>query len=486
MRLHLRDLRKRRGAFRSAAIAEAEIARLLDRLAPDTLERSVFELAEILRVPFKNIAAQLGVSERHLYRLRIAMLEQLAAGDTPAFVQPVSPPALQQLELARTLLRYGHAQSAQTVVSRLLESDMPPDHGVQALTVLATAQSDQECYDQAQRTLHEARMCAAHLEPERKAFAYRTIAMADAYIPYRDGASDRAVELTEAALGSCDETFGDAIEAREYIRALIFLAVQHEELGSPRRGLACLEKAHRLLTRFPVPPSAELAQMFIHRAFARAALPNESERARSDAEEALRVAQWHGLQFEEVWANLALGMLSDMAGKPKEGLSFVHHAVALGSSVLDGDPLIRTLFITARLEGASGNGDAALERLHVARPLAQNHGLLRGILEVADARARRHRGEVDKTIAASSRAIDALEGRALTHYLGIPYLSRAIALSKLGVDNSSDVERAVYYLDRGGALVDKAAAFELSYRLTRNRKDLQQARDLRGVASKIA
>jgi len=486
MRLHLRDLRKRRGPYRSIAAAEAEIARLLDRLGHNSLERKVFELAEILCIPFKNVAAHLGVSERHLYRIRIAMLEQLAADDRPLFVQPVSPPALQQLELARTLLKYGHATSGQVLVSRLLEGDMPPEHAVQALTVLATAQSDEECYEQAQRTLHEARMCAAHLEPERKPFAYRSIAMADAYIPYRDGASDRAAELTEAALGPCDETFNDAIEAREYIRALIFLANQHTELGSMPRCLSLLEKAHRLLARFPVPPSSELAQVFIHSAFARAALPNESERARSDAEEALRVAQWHGLQFEEVWANLALGMLRDMAGKPKEGLSFVHHAIALGSSVLDGDPLIRTLFITARLEGASGDGDSALARLQMARPLAQNHGLLRGILEVAEARARRHRGEVDKTIAASSRAIDALEGRSLTHYLGIPYLSRAIALAKMGVDNSSDVERAVYYLDRGGALVDKAAAYELSYRVTHNRKDLQQARDLRGVASKIA
>jgi hypothetical protein len=175
-----------------------------------------------------------------------------------------------------------------------------------------------------------------------------------------------------------------------------------------------------------------------------------------------------------------------MAGKPRDALQFVHRAIDLGTVVLDADPLIRTLFITARIEGASGMGDRALARLHRARPLAQNHGLLRGILEVAEARARRQRGEVMETIESATRAIEAVEGRAKTHYLGIPYLARAIAREKIGADNRDDIERALFYLENGGALFEKARALELSFNVTGNRRHLEAARELRQTARHIA
>ncbi len=198
------------------------------------------------------------------------------------------------------------------------------------------------------------------------------------------------------------------------------------------------------------------------------------------------MAQWHGLRYEEVWSLLVLACLADMAGKPRAALPMVERAVELAAASLSGDPFIRTLFITARIEGACGLGERALERLERARPLAENHGLLRGILEVAEARARRQRGEVPETITSATRAIDALEGRARTHYLGIPYLARAIAHEKIGVQNIDDIDRALYYLDCGGSLFDKARALELSYTATKNRRHLEAARELRLTARDIA
>lgn len=484
-RRHLRDLRKRRGAFRAAAAAEAEAARLLARLAPGSIERKAFELTEILQTPFKKAADQLGVSERHLYRIRSGLLERLAADDSRVSVHHVIAPELQQLELARTLIRYGHAERGEAIANRLLSKALPAEQAVDALTTRALALSDRERYSDARAALEDARVQAARLENGPAQNARRAIAMTEAYIPYRDGFSDAAIDLSEAALRD-EFASKDPFEARRYARDLIFLAVQHEEANNPVRGLECLARAHELLGRLAVPPSAELAQIFLYRALLHAAIPDRAANALADAEEALRIAQWHGLRYEEVWSHLALACLHDMAGKPKDALPLVHRAVELGLSMLEGDPLIRTLFITARVEGACGLGDAALQRLQTARPLAHNHGLLRGILEVAEARARRQRGEVNETIAASTRAIDTLEGRAKTHYLGIPYLARAIACAKSGADSRDDVERALFYLDRGGALGDKARAFELSFEVTRNRKHLDAARELRRAAGHIA
>src|SRR5579864_5919284 len=104
-------------------------------------------------------------------------------------------------------------------------------------------------------------------------------------------------------------------------------------------------RARALLERLPVPPAAELAQILIHTAFGRAALADQSAQAHRDAEQALRLAQWHGLQYEEMWASLVLGVLHEMAGKAHDGLAAVRHALDLAHTVADGDPLIRALFL---------------------------------------------------------------------------------------------------------------------------------------------
>lgn len=485
VRQHLRDLRKRRGRFASSLAAESETARLLGRLRAGSLERKVFEMSEVACTPFKVIADTLAISERHLYRVRVAMMQQLAADDAPAVVTDAISPESQQLELARTLLKYGHPQRARGISERLLESSIPVKHAIDAMTVRAMAMSDQERYGEAHSVLEEAQRCAARLQPNELATAARAIAMVRAYIPYRDGNSGRAIEISESALAAPHE-LSDPFDVRAYARDLIFLAVQHEEAGSPERGLACLQQARTHLLRLPVPPAAELARVYIHSALGRSAIPSEAAQAHKDAEEALKLAQWHGLGYEEVWANLTLAVLNEVAGKAREGLPMAHHALQLASSVCDGDPLTRTLFITARLEGANGFGDRALERLNAARPLTENHGLLRAILDVAEARLYRQRGDVHRTIESSSRAIKGLEGRARTHYLGIPYLARAVARTKLGDAPVDDVERAAYYLEQGGSLADMATTLELSHGLTKNRRDLLRSRELRAAAAGLA
>lgn len=485
-RHHLRDLRKRRGAFACETAAADEIARLLALLPDGTIERLVFELSEIETLPYKTIAARIGISERHLYRVRCSMFERLAAGEQRAQVRPVVPVELQRLELARTQLKYGHASACLETLDHVLAASLPPVHTLRALTVRAMGLSDLEQYSQARNVLSDACRIEGHLQGRDREIGSRMVTMASAYIPYRDGASDEAILLSESALREAGVLSNDDYATRDLVRDLIFAGIQHQEAGSPKRALDFLHRAHAAVKQLPVQPAAELAQIHIHSAFARAALADQSAQAREDALEALRLAQWHGLHYEEVWANIAVAVLSEMAGKPAEGLPYVHHALSIAQTALDGDPFIRTLFMTARLEGAAGNSASALRRLQTAEPLAQNHGLLRGILEVAQARARRQQGNSETTISASTKAIDALEGRALTHYLGIPYLARAAARAQLGFDARGDVERAMYYLDRGGSLVDQADALELSYRFTRNRRDLQLSRELRHVAAKIA
>src|SRR5581483_7146936 len=134
-RHRLRALRKRKGPYRSSQAAEAEIARLLSMLPAGSMQRAIFELCEIAGKPYKVIAAQLGISERHLYRIRVALFESLAASEGQAEVVPVIPPAVQRLDFARSLLKYGHAKQGEAVARDVLARPMPALHAVEALTV---------------------------------------------------------------------------------------------------------------------------------------------------------------------------------------------------------------------------------------------------------------------------------------------------------------------------------------------------------------
>ncbi len=267
MRSRLRDLRKRRGRFGSPANAEAEIARLLSRLVPGSLERKAFQLSEVSCLPFKGVADALGVSERHLYRIRVRLFEQLALEEEAVSVHTVISGEEQCIELARVLVCYGHPARAFEITDRLLDTEMPAAQAVEALATRANALSGQERYDDARASLEEARSLLHRLDDRAADNARRRITMAEAYVPYRDGLSDVAIDLSERAV----QTYvpKDQLEAREYARNLIFLAIQHEEAHNPRRGLECLAKAYAVLTRLPVPPSAELAQILVHRALLR-------------------------------------------------------------------------------------------------------------------------------------------------------------------------------------------------------------------------
>ena len=79
----IRDLRKRRGPYRSNERAARELQRVAALLPAGSLEREIFERAEMRGATYKAIAAAINVSERHMYRIRRRMIEMID-GDRPA------------------------------------------------------------------------------------------------------------------------------------------------------------------------------------------------------------------------------------------------------------------------------------------------------------------------------------------------------------------------------------------------------------------
>lgn len=484
LRRTLFQLRRRRGEYAHKNAWLAEIARLKSMLRAGSAERLAFETIEELGLTFKAAAAKLGFSERHLYRVRRSMLQQLVESPSQRVSVRPLPAVEREIELAGALLARGHARTALPLVQRTLENPAGPASVVEALTLRARSLSDIEDFAGARESLDEVQRFINGL-PQSEALRKhgRELLMAQSYGIYRQGHYEIAIEIAERALGDAPTMLANPYETRALARHLIFLAILHQENASPHASLRYLEAAEDLLNTLPLPPAAELAQIALQSAFSRAAIPGELPRARLDAQDALQRAEWHGLLYETVWANLAIAMIEEVAERPSGGLAHAHAALALARASFAGDPLARTLFVTSRVESAMGRHADSLGRLREAAPHVGNTGLMRGILHVAEARVHRAAGCAQETIAAATRAIDTLESKSThSHYIGMPYLARATARHATGAHHvHDDVEASIFYLERGGSVKDLALAFELSYTVRGKRTHLERARELRAA-----
>jgi hypothetical protein len=155
-------------------------------------------------------------------------------------------------------------------------------------------------------------------------------------------------------------------------------------------------------------------------------------------------------------------------------------AMHLAQVQLSGDPLARALFLTSRFECAAGRAADAVRHVLQAEPHIGNDNLLHSIFPLAEARARHANGEQRLAIDAATRAIELMEGRSQSHYIGLAYLKRGSARLSLGEPHvREDVESALHYLERGATLSDRLEALALSATVTRNRVHRREAEELR-------
>jgi tetratricopeptide (TPR) repeat protein len=483
LRRTLFHLRRRRGAFAHKPAWLAETARLKSLLRPGSLELQVFEAIEIEGRTFKAAASTLGLSERHLYRVRRSMIEQLLSLPAHPITSEPRPPAGRDLEVAGDLLARGHASAALASLRRILEHHGSAAAVVEALALRARALSDLEEFDAAGAAIAQARRYINQLPFDERGDFVRDVVMAHAYDLYRRGLYDDAIGVAERALLNAPPSpRANPYDVRALARHLIFLGIMHQEGGSAQASLVHLEAAQDMLYALPEPPAAELAQISLNCAFSRAAIPGELHRARLDAHRALDRAQWHGLVYEVVWANLAVAMIEEVAENARAGLSYAHAALSLARAFFSGDPFARTMFLTSRVESAIGDHEHALARLREAEPHTGTRGLMRSILYVAQARVHRASESHRETIVSATQAIETLESKSHTHYIGMPYLARAAA-RQIGEREGAreDADAAVHYLERGGSVRDFALALELSAKICGRRAHLERARELRAA-----
>jgi len=458
----LRNIRKRRGEFRSTETTSNELARLRSLLPRDSVEREVFDLAEIGGLSYKTIAAKLNFSERHVYRVRARMVEMIDEGEV-AIASRQSVNRTTGLAMPRVLFKYGRFNDALAHIRRLERSGLSSEMRIGLLALEAMIACRLGCGTNGAALLATAQQLIDTLPQEDQPGAKRRVAYAAAFADYCEGLYESTIDRCELAVRPFLAQSGDDDVARD----LIFLGIVHQEGGSPERAVEVLTAAEHILKRRPAPSFADLADVYVHRSFALGSLPDRLDDAQRDAARAMEIADTHGLPCEYVWGRLASGVLNELTGRPSEALADVQEALDLGRSLLSGDALARTHFISSRVEICAQKFDGTLDHLAEAKELLHHDSFLGDtILPLVEARVHRASGNYRSTIVAATRAIDGFARRQTsTHYFGEAYLARAIAGHALGVDVRDDAEAAVTLLRRGGWVNDQARALEFAARV---------------------
>lgn len=466
---HLGDLRLRLSA------------RLRGTLAGDDVTCNVFD-ACTRPLPLKSVAAQLHLSLRQFYRVRDAMLERiLAVLQNGARIRcgERADDATELLQTAIRMLSRGHPEEAGRLTEMLLSAGPRAALIARALSVRARALCDQGLESRA----HEA-LAAAEAAGAGDPAAVMDATFARSFIEYRDGRFATSLPLAEGALhaaGGFVPTTPSDIRAR--ISHLHFLAIQHQEGGSNARSVQLFLQARTLLNELSDPPKAEVAENLTFSAISRLAIKGQAHLAWTEASEALKLARWHGLDREQIWAQLALARAAVSAGDLDRAVAFAREALAQARCCLAGDELCRILTVNTRIEGAAGNGDIAVERIGEASGLLTKIGpYLRPIVFLCEADALLTAGRREAAFDSAQRAIDLLEGMNQSHYIGLAYLTRAEAKPHDARNRRDSIEAALDYLRKGGYTVDLARALEISAEATGNSAQAAEANDLRAAA----
>ena len=425
----LRDLRYRRGAYADERTRMRFTAQVHSVLKPGTVSRLIFTATVVERLPYKMVARELSISLRQFFRLRNQMIDEIRAGlevDRVDVAATVNDDRV-QLEIVRRLLDHGHTKSAAEALNVLVKRPLDSADYLDWLLLQARAECDLGSYTRARERLDEASFVAARIGGEERRESECDIALARSYALYRDGQHEAALEASQTALPAhAVVPCTDPYKARKLARHGILLAIQHEEGGSLEFALDYLRASLLVLSSLEHPPAAELAQIYLHRAFARAGMPAEVAAAPRDAIEAIRLAEWHSLPAELVWANLAFAMATYSSNPLDLACPAANRAMQLAREHLSGDPLARTLFLASRFECAAGRPGEAVRLVLEAKPHIENNNLLLAIYPLAEARARHANGEQQRTIEADTVVIAAGQERndALLpsiRALGVPY-----------------------------------------------------------------
>lgn len=485
----------------TAARVRDEISRIIDRWGtaqgPDSevkrwaRRRLIIERCDLEGAPHAAVAKEIGICERQLYRERATAThvigEALRAHRETAIVESVATDIADlQLWDADALVAVGDFARAERVLRTLESGGVNAAVRMRALHRLVGLYSENGDLTGADRAFADLRgIYAAAALGERVPSRMETAQLlsANATVEWNRLRTTSVRRLCEQAIALCSPIAeaGDAHALAQCAQLWMLSGDERREAGRFDQSLEAFREARRYSDRTE---RADLqASAAISFGYTSVTMQSGMYTARAENARALEIARRHGLVRHAAAALGNLSVIAHLRGEIDAALEFGEKALALSEHNASGIDYAVLLTTTARTYAAKGDTSRAFEMTARARARSGQSPFVDLFAKTIEAdallNARRH-AEALELARDVRREFDRNGSR---RRVGTAMRVQAEALAGLGRAREAvaTIRDAVWQLEREGSAFHLAQAYEASARITRDKRHVAAAHDLRTI-----
>ena len=446
--------------------------------------------------PHANVAADLGLSLRHFYRERrnarawvAAYLVQSQGESTSSpQVRAVFDPHAFKIAHAHRLYNSGAYSMAITLLQNLVEQVDNPARRLETYCLLTTFFIETHQNERAYLTLLAARECyeAIALQVDNVTELRGRLEMATAKYLWAAGQNVAALNANEKALDAFREVrFRPRTDACPLLAtALIELAHTHILAGSVERARSAINEARQVLDDVAATPPHVAAQFLNVLGLVQSRSLESMDEAILTFRSALDIATHHGLGREAIFSMSGLSLHMQLHDDIATATAYIRDCLALGESMLTlhGQSLISLRML--ELEALSRRPHDATKHAAGIRdqfPFESYHWneavlfSAMGSLGAGDFVVAHQMSQLVADVAASKNLLAVYGAAQRVH------AAACEGLNQHGLAQAA-IRRAIEVLETSGSFYNLLLAYEVSVRITGDRRHARCVHDLRSSA----
>jgi hypothetical protein len=463
------------------------------------LHSEILRRCDLLGETHAAVWFALGLSRRAFYYerrealTRLAMLLRADARRATMHVRHGLDVFELRLASARSLQNAGHLELALHESEELIDAAASPEQRVRACAVALESQFLRGRCDDARLRLMtlEQQLGGLSAGSARDAAALIVAATACANARWNLGEAGEALErlrAAERAFAPQPTLLEDQRVAHAWAQALLRIANFHAITGDASAALSVVADAAALLSRSDGADPDVRAELSTMQAFVVLTLDRPLVEAEAPAQAALTLAQEHGLVGRAVEAAAMLSLVQAVSGDYRAALRTGHSGLSLAHRLPTHQVCVFLRLILARIYAArhdAATSCALLDEASREIPAGSALGVFRDTTAAAIALASH---SFRAALQRSQAAADAAHRSGFRRVTGAAMALQAKALYALDRPRAAAAaaDAAVAILERVGARYSLAEAYDLSGRLTCNRRHARLASELRAILTSRA
>ena len=440
--------------------------------------------------PYKAVARDLGISLRTLFRdldgIRLRLVEELPRYAPPSATVAVASDTFElEIRHAHLLRNMGRFEEALGVLDRLAAQSADPLQRARVWNSSAVALIDSGATEKAVATLARVRTLLANAAghtPSGKTLVECDVDLTDAMIARVHGdtrsafaAYDRAAVRARALAAENPQTAIDI-----FVRAQSQFAVLQWLTGNVGTASHAVESGWNALEQLRDPPEGAHYSLLAASSLVHLVADGDVAWAIREMSAAAVLAERHGMLHDALMALGYLAGLERSNGNVQGAVETSRRTVSIARNTMAGTEFSLLCAAAAENEACAGDTAAALKLIEEGRLHVSPGGSAWARLQLGEAETLLTAGRNAEAISAAAKAAEAMQRQEKAGFVGYACLIRGLAHERCGERAQAllAVREALPLIEHFGKSPELVAAYELSARLTGNRRHKADALEL--------